>query len=403
MRPSSLRLLPIAFVSAACLTASSAAQKSWSGTWAAAPSAVTVESGSIAGETTLREIVHMSRGGTAVRVTITNELGVDPLRISEAHLALRAQGSDLTPGSDRPLLFGGRPSIVIPPGAVAVTDGTSANLPALADVALSLDLPAQPMHIVTAHPLALTTSYEAAGDQVGSTTLTQAKPLAQWRFLKNIEVSGGGAGGAIVTFGDSITDGARSTPDTNRRWPDLLAQRLQANKPLAGIGVLNEGISGNRLLHDVAGPNALARFDRDVLSQSGVRFLVLLEGINDIGRTAQPRNPGDEVTAEQIIVAYGQMIERAHAHGIEVFGATLTPFLGAGYATPAGEAMRETVNAWIRVPGHFDGVIDFDKITRDPANPGALLPRYDSGDHLHPSDAGYRAMGEGIDLALFAH
>ena len=168
------------------------------------------------------------------------------------------------------------------------------------------------------------------------------------------------------------------------------------------MGVLNEGISGNRVLHDGAGPNALARFDRDVLSQSGVRYLVVLEGINDIGRTVQPHDPGDAITAEQIIVGYEQMIARAHAHGIKVYGATLTPFLGAGYASPAGEAMRQTVNAWIRTPGHFDAVIDFDQATRDPAKLGSMLPAYDCGDHLHPSDAGYKAMGYSIDLHLFA-
>ncbi len=385
------------------LPVSAATAQEWTGTWAAAPSAANVESGSLAAETTFREIVHVSRGGTAVRVTFTNELGTDSLRISAAHLGVRAQGSTLVPGSDRPLLFGGHTEITIPPGAVAVSDPVDMKLEAQADLAITLDLPAQPLHTITAHSLALTTNYQTTGNEVLSTALPDAKPMTQWRFLKNVEVSGGGATeGAVVTFGDSITDGYRSTPDTNRRWPDVLAQRFQSEKHLRSVGVLNEGISGNRVLHDGAGPNALARFDRDVLSQSGVRYVVVLEAINDIGHTVQPRKPEDVITAEQVIVGYEQMIARAHAHGIKVYGATLTPFLGANYASPVGEAMRQTVNTWIRTPGHFDAVIDFDKLTRDPANPSSMLPAFDSGDHLHPSDAGYKAMGENIDLHLFA-
>ncbi len=388
----------------AFLPVSAATAQAWTGTWGAAPSAEHMASGVLPAETTLREIVHVSRGGTAVRVTFTNEFGTDPLRLGAAHLGLRAQGSTLIPGSDRALLFGGQTRISIPPGAVAVSDSVAIKLDAQADLAITLDLPAQPLHTITAHSLALTTNYEATGNQIESAALPDTKPILQWRFLKNVEVRGGdtATSGAVVAFGDSITDGFRSTPDTNRRWPDVLAGRLQAEKHLRAVGVLNEGISGNRVLHDGAGPNALARFDRDVLSQSGVRYLVVLEGINDIGRTVQPHDPGDAITAEQIIVGYGQMIARAHAHGIKVYGATLTPFLGAGYASPAGEAMRQTVNAWIRTPGHFDAVIDFDQATRDPAKPGSMLPAYDCGDHLHPSDAGYKAMGDSIDLHLFA-
>ncbi len=204
-----------------------------------------------------------------------------------------------------------------------------------------------------------------------------------------------------MTVGDSITDGFRSTSDQNRRWPDVLAQRLQGDKHLSGLGVLNEGISGNRILHDKAGPSALARFDRDVLSQSNVRYLIILEGINDIGRTAQPNEPGDPITTQQLLGSYDQLIERAHAHGIKVYGATLTPFLGAGYASPAAEAMRQAANTWIRTSGHFDGVVDFDKATRSPTQPSVLSPEADCGDHLHPSDAGYRLMGDSVDLKLF--
>lgn len=400
MRSFTFRLLAAAIVSL-LLPGSGSAQTSWTGTWATAPVAG-INTAAALDETTMREIVHISGGGSAVRVTLTNELGIDPLRIDAARLATRSQGSSLAAGSDHALLFGGHPSIMIPPGAVAVSDAVALRVAPLSDLAITLHLPAQPMHTITEHSLALQTSYAKTGDQTTNLALDGAKPSMQWRFLKNIEVSGEEGGATIVTLGDSITDGYKSTPDTNRRWPDVLAARLQADKKLKDLGVLNEGISGNRLLHDISGPNALARFDRDVLGQSGVRYLILLEGINDIGRTAQPRNPGDEVTTQQIIVAYQQIIERAHAHGIKVFGATLTPFLGAGYATPAGETMRQTVNAWIRAPRHFDGVIDFDQATRDPAQPGVLSSTADSGDHLHPSDAGYRTMGDSIDLRMFS-
>ena len=377
------------------------AQSSWVGTWAASPSAGNYQHGSIADTLTLRQIVHVSRGGSQVRVTLSNELGVDPLIISGAHLATRAQGSSIMVASDHALAFGGQASITIPPGAVAVSDTLPMQVAPLSDLAISLLLPAQPVHVLTEHSLGLQTNYEAAGDQLASADLTNATPFQQWRFLKNVEVNSDAHAAAIVTLGDSITDGARSTPDTNHRWPDILAARLQADKKLRDVAVLNEGISGNRVLHDKAGPNALARFDRDVLSQTGVRYLIILEAINDIGRTDQPMEPGDPITTQQLIVAYEQMIERAHAHGIKVYGATLTPFTGAGYASPAGETMRQAVNTWIRTSGRFDGVIDFDKITRDPNKPDTLSSTADSGDHLHPADPGYKLMGDSIDLKLF--
>ena len=401
MHPRSLRLLATTLVSLLSLAGAIHAQTtSWVGTWAAAPSAVPNEGGTLSDETTLREIVHVSRGGDAVRVTFSNELGTDSLQIEGAQLGARQTGGGEVIGSGRPLLFGGQPGIVIPPGAVAVSDPLDLHVAALSDLAISLALPAQPLRTITAHPLSLQTNYVLSGNQLANPEFRDAKPLPQWRFLKNVEVRSNGAASAVVTFGDSITDGYKSTPDTNQRWPDILARRLQADKRLRGVGVLNEGISGNRV-HDNAGPNALSRLDRDVPSQSGVHSLILLEAINDIGRSAQPHIPDDRITAEQIIVGYEQIIARAHAHGIKVYGATLTPFLGAGYATPAGETMRQTVNTWIRAAGHFDGVIDFDQVTRDPANPSMFLPAFDSGDHLHPSDAGYKAMADSLSLALF--
>lgn len=373
----------------------------WTGTWAASPSPVPDREGAIAAPSTLRQIVHVTRGGTGVRVTFSNELGTDPLTLSGAHLGVRAQGSSLVPGTDKPLAFDGGASITIPPGAVAVSDPVTMDVATLTDLAITLVLPAQPLHVITQHDLGLQTNFEGPGDQLANPEITGAKPLDHWRFLKNVEVTGGRPGGAIVTLGDSITDGYRSTADNNRRWPDELARRLQADRRLSGWAVLNAGISGGRVLHDKAGPSALARFDRDVLSQSGVRYLIILEGINDIGRTDQPSEPGDAITTRQLIVGYEQMIERAHAHGIKVYGATLTPFVGAGYASPAGEAMRQAVNDWIRTSGRFDGVIDFDKVTRNPSNPSVMSSTADSGDHLHPGDAGYKLMGDSIDLKLF--
>ena len=374
----------------------------WVGTWAAAPVALKNASGTLADATTLREIVHTSRGGSRARVTLTNELGTDSLTISAAHLALRGEGSGILPGSDHPLTFSGQSSVTIPPGAVAVSDPISVKLPATGDAVVSLSLPAQQLHTITAHALALETNYATPGDESGAVNLPAATPLKQWRFLKSIEVSSEAGDGSIVTLGDSITDGTHSTPDTDRRWPDVLARRLQTSEAYRGLGVLNEGIGGNRILHDGAGPNALARFDRDVLSQAGVRYLIILEGINDIGRTTAPHTPEDAVTAGQVIGGLTQLIERAHTHGIKVYGATLTPFVGAGYSSPAAEVMRQAVNTWIRTSGRFDAVIDFDKVIRDSAVPDHFAAAFDSGDHLHPNDAGYKAMGESIDLTLFS-
>jgi len=241
------------------------------------------------------------------------------------------------------------------------------------------------------------------GNASAAPTADNSSPITSWCFVKGIDVSTNAAdhAAAIVTFGDSITDGAQSTYDMNRRWPDVLAARLQADKKTAHLSVLNQGIGGNRVLHDGYGPSALARFDRDVIAQSGAKYLIILEGINDIGHLKNPHEPGDIITADDLIFGLSQLVTRAHQHGIKVFGATLTPYLPTGYSTPQGEQVRVAYNQWIRTSGVFDGVIDFDKITQDPAHPDQLLPDYDSGDHLHPKDAGYKAMGDAIDLSQF--
>ncbi len=437
MRPSLNRslLLCLLLFSATAIPATAAPPDHWVGTWAASPVASNnirrpVASASASGppttssatpqpaassaaaprlidqnfgaaDTTFREIVHVSIGGPMVRVVLSNEFGTDPLTIGAAHIAASQGNSTINLVTAGSLTFAGHVSATIPPGALVVSDPVSMKLPAGADLAISLFIPAQPMSVVTQHGFADQTSYTAPGNVVGAKALENPSELKSWPFLKGVDVLLGGDSGAIVAFGDSITDGALSTLNANARWPDELARRLQADKKTAGLGVLNEGIGGNRVLHDVTGPSALARFDRDVIAQAGVKYVILMESINDIGHAADPVKPYDIISADDLIFGFTQLIERAHTHGIKVIGATLTPYVGAKYASPAGEEMRQAVNKWIRTSPMLDGVIDFDKATQDPANPSMFLPAYDSGDHLHPKDAGYKAMGDSIDLKLF--
>jgi lysophospholipase L1-like esterase len=376
----------------------------WVGTWAASPMAANNPGAKFGAPgtdgTTLREIVHVSLGGSSVRVTLTNEFGLDPLTIGAAQIALSSGASGITAGSATPLTFGGQTSIIIPPGALVVSDPATLKFAPFSNLAVTLFLPDQPVNQLTFHPFADQTNYLVAGNVVNAATLDTPTEFFTWDFLKGVDLIASGNSAAIVAFGDSITDGAHSTRNANARWPDVLAQRLQSNKKTADLGVLNEGIGGNRVLHDNTGPSALARFDRDVLAQSGVKYLIIMESINDIGR-ATGVTPPDVVSAADLIVGLGQLATRAHTHGIKVFGATLTPFVGAKYQSPEGETMRQAVNQWIRTTNQLDGVIDFDKATQDPAHPGMFLPLDDSGDHLHPGDAGYKAMGDSIDLKLF--
>jgi lysophospholipase L1-like esterase len=354
-------------------------------------------------DTTLREIVHVSLGGPILRVVFTNEFGTDPLIIGAAHVAISQGGSTINLVSSDGLTFGGRTSVTIPPGALVVSDPATVKVPAASDLAISFFLPAQTIHQLTQHGGANQISYSAPGNVVGAKTLDGPAEIHSWHFIKGVDVKVPAQDGAIVAFGDSITDGAYATLNANARWPDDLFRRLQADKRTAGLGVLNEGIGGNRILHDTTGPNALARFDRDVIAQSGVRYVILMEAINDIGHAYDP-NPArvyDLVTAGDLIFGLTQLAERAHAHGIKVYAATLTPYVGAGYSSPAGEQVRQALNQWIRTTSQIDGFIDFDKATQDPANPAVFSPADDSGDHLHPNDAGYKAMADSIDLKLF--
>ncbi len=386
----------------------------WVGTWATAsfargrnPPARPAGAGSDAtlgafasGAETLREIVHISIGGNSIRVALSNEDGTAPLLVEAASVAVSAGGGSIRADSMRPLRFGGKPGITIPAGASVLSDPVELKVEPLADLAISLYLPAQDI-TATEHPNAVQTNFRVRGNAVSQATLSAAEPFFAYAFLKDVQVLAPADAGAIVAFGDSITDGAYVTRDSNMRWPDELARRLQADKRTRDLAVLNEGIGGNRVLHDGVGPNALARLGTDALDLPGVQSIILLEAINDIGRAYGPKNPGDVVTADDLIQGYEQIIERAHERGIKVFGATLTPYMGAGYSSQAGEQVRVAVNTWIRGAGHFDGVIDFDLATRDPANPAMYKPSVDHGDHLHPGDAGYKVMGDAINLKLF--
>lgn len=353
---------------------------------------------------TVREIIHLSVGGSAFRVRLSNVYGTTALPITAASVTVKGQS-----GAPYPLTFGGKRALTIPPNAIILSDPIEQPLPNGADLAINLYLPGT-VAGSGIHYSAMQTSWAEAGDQTGSPGWPESgTKLNSWVFLAGVDVLAPHLAGSIAAFGDSITDGAHSTPGTNRRWPDILAHRLQARPDAPELGVLNAGIGGNRLLHDPVGfmafgVNGLSRFDRDVLAAPGVRYLIVLEGINDIGHTGGSAPLSETVTAEDLIDGLRQLAERAHERGIKVFGCTLTPFEGApskGYYSPAKESIRQAYNAWIRTSKDLDGCIDFDQVTRDPNHPGRLLPAYDSGDHLHPSDAGYQAMGDSIDLGLF--
>ena len=352
---------------------------------------------------TLRQIVHTSIGGNRARVVLSNRFGTAPLTIAAAHVALRDKEAAIVPQSDRALTFSGRPAITIPAGAMVYSDPVDLTVPPLGDLAIDLYLPGDTntSSPLTMHNGAFQTNYVSqTGNHAGEAALPVVATTPSWFLLSRVEVMAPEAVGAVVTFGDSITDGTRSTPDTNNRWPDLLAKRLTAQAGNAKIAVLNAGIAGNRVLTEGAfnaGLNALARFECDALDQTGATYVIVLEGINDIGNARQNPTP----TAEDIIAGYKQLIELAHTRGLKIYGATLTPFEAAAYFTKEGEAKRQAINEWIRKSKAYDAVIDFDAATRDPANPTRYLPLYDSGDHLHPNDDGYKAMADAIDLALF--
>lgn len=382
----------------------------WVGTWATADYSLDdarrlADLGLGASDMTLRQVVHVSLGGPLVRVELSNEFGTDPLTIGAAHLAITSPGvfTDINLASAQALTFGGKPTVTIPPGATILSDPAALTIATAADLTITLFIPTQKITHVSMHNSAYQTSYLIAGNLVSEKSLAPTpRKITSWYFLKGVDVRVPAQDGAIVAYGDSITDGTASTTDTNHRWPDILARRLAAGgKKTRYLSVLNEGIGGNRVLHDGTGPNALARFDRDVLSRPGVKYLIFLEAINDIGHAYDPNKPYDVVTADDLIQGYGQLVERAHQHGIKVIGATLTAYTGAKYMSPAGEQVRQTLNTWIRTTKTLDGYVDFDKATADPAHPDTFLPSADHGDHLHPTDAGMKLMGDAFDLKLF--
>ena len=359
---------------------------------------------------TLRQIVHTSIGGSKARVVLSNAYGTAPVTIGAAHIALRDKQGSIQNASGRPLTFGGHPTMTIPANAVMYSDPVNLAVPPMADLAIDLYLPGSTNApaTLTMHGGALQTNYiSETGNNVGKTTMPEIGTTQSWFLLSHVDVVAPDATGAIVAFGDSITDGARSTPGTNHRWPDHLATRLLSQG--IKMGVLNAGIGGNRMLNEGAVPvgadvravgagiNALARFEHHVLSLPGATHVIVLEGINDIGNARANPTP----SASDLIAAHKQLIEQAHARGLKVIGATLTPFWGAAYYTEVGEAKRQAVNEWIRTSKAYDGVVDFDQATRDPADPKKFLEQYDSCDYLHPSDAGYKAMADAIDLSLF--
>jgi len=305
------------------------------------------------------------------------------------------------PGSDHALTFAGQPGVMIPSGSYILSDPIAMPVASMADLAISVYLPEQVIAVPTCHPMAIANNFILSGDATVQPELSSALTYTSNCFVKSVDVVAADDAATIVAFGDSITDGARSTLDANRRWPDVLAARLQADKRTAHLAVINQGFGGNRILYDGSGPSALARFDRDVLAQPGAKYVILLEGINDIGQMSRPDSPEERLTAQQLIFGYAQLVIRAHQHGLKVFGATITPTGGAHSNTPQGEAVRQAFNSWIRTAGVVDGVIDFDQAVRDPASPIQMLTPYVTDDHVHPSDSGYKVMGEAIDLKLF--
>lgn len=392
-------LLPLLLATAAPATA---ADCPWIATWGASQMVPNADNALPAGklaDATLRQVVRVSAGGDQVRVRFSNAFGRQPLRIGSAHLARPVSNAGDAIRNGQALTFAGRREAVIPPGTDRWSDPVALPVEALGDLAVSLYLPQEP-DTQTAHPGSRATSYLLKGDHSGDTTLGGAETTDHWFFLSGVEVRRCGGPAGLVALGDSITDGFGVKPNTNARWTDFLARRLNGR-----VAVVNQGIGGNRVLLDGLGPNAVARFERDVLSQPGIGRVILLEGINDVGvlQREKPATAAEQdALVAQVTAAYAQMVERARARGIRVYGGTVMPFATNAYYHPdaGSERMRGAINAWIRTPGHFDAVIDFDRALRDPARPDRLNPAYDSGDGLHPSEAGYRAMADAVPAGL---
>ena len=394
-----------------CLLGQALPEQQWVASWGASqqiPEAANQIPAEDLRDATVRQIFHLSVGGSAIRVHLSNASGTEELRFSSVHVArpLSPANGAIDPSSDRRLTFAGAPAVSIPPGAEFISDPVEFPAQPLSDIAVTFYLDVPPAR-QTGHPGSRATSYYVHGNSVSTASMVDAKHVDHWYQVSGIDVQAASGAAAIVALGDSITDGHGATTNGNDRWTDVLAARLQSSSGARLVGVSNQGIGGNHLLVDGLGPNALARFDRDVLAPTAVRWVIVFEGVNDLGGLAREGEvPPSQHAAlvQRVIAAYQQMILRAHAHALRIYGATITPYSGSTYYHPGplSEADRQQVNAWIRGAGHFDAVFDFDAVVRDAAHPDRLLPAYDCGDHLHPSPAGYKAMADSVPLQLFA-
>lgn len=397
----------VLLVSTACMAGTSRPETHWVGTWACAPvgelpiGADAIEGGPQQRSVTIRDVVSVSLGGEVLRLRLSNEFGATALAIDDVHVALSLGQDKTQPGTDHAVTFSGVGHYTIPAGKAVLSDPIVMHVAPLSSLAVSLYVPEQKNATLTYHVRALATNFYAVGDQTSATTLDHPRAIHSWIFLTGIDVEAPPKAAAIVTYGDSITDGLRSTVDGNRRWPDDLARRLQANKATADLSVLNLAISGNRVLYPQSGPGLVERLDRDVFGQSGVKYLILFAGINDIGHSINRPDPAQKESAQDIMAGMESIVEQAHAHGIKVFVATITPCAGGVQCKPAGQTMRHEINAWIRNGKGFDGVLDFDAALRSAGDPDALASAYDTPDHVHTNDAGYQAIADSIPLALF--
>jgi lysophospholipase L1-like esterase len=398
------KALTAAIIILACaLARAQNAAEHWVETWSASPMPISAKWNPVqaAEDSTYRNIIHLSLGGDTIRIQLTNEFGDTSFGVDEAHVALSAGKGAIQPTTDRRLTFGGRPFVTIPAGSYVLSDPVPLHVTALSDLVVSTYIARQQLSVQTCHDLAVSTNYIFRGNRTTDQSSDDAARYQSWCFLKGVEVLARDKAAAIVALGDSITDGAESSDNANHRWTDDLAVRLHQNPHTSAMAVLNQGIDGNQIFRDESGQSALGRLDRDVLAQSGVKFLIYLEGTNDIGRSFKLKKPQEQISADDLIFAASQIVSRAHEHGIKVFAATLLPFKGAKYYSPQGDQTRTAYNKWVRTGGVVDGVIDFEKATRDPAHPDTFLPAYNSGDNLHPNDAGYKAMADSIDLTIF--
>ncbi|MEO6966325.1 MAG: SGNH/GDSL hydrolase family protein [Acidobacteriaceae bacterium] len=413
-----LAMATVLLTAPASYAAQARSSSPWVATWGAAMVAESLDSAPDVSGKTIREIVPTSVGGGHVRIWLSNRFGAVPLHIGAVHIAisrngsagvypdgrqdLSADGSAIQAGSDRTLTFNGTGSIVIPPGAEVVSDSVALDVPALSDMAISIYLPDHTM-MTTEHSGARQISYAATGNMTNTPDLAGKDwRVHSWYFLSGMDVEAPGDS-AVVAIGDSITDGTRSTENENHRWPNYLATRLAADaatKKAGVLGVVDVGIGGNRVLLDGHGPNAVSRINPDIVARSNAKYVIVLESINDIARFTTDDQPYRDLV-QHLESGIAQLAAQAHQHGMKVFGATLTPYQGCGCYSEEGEAVRAAVNQWIRTSPVFDGVVDFDKAVRDPENPLHYLVRFDSGDHVHPNDTGYKAMADSIDLNLF--